>query len=165
MMSGENGVKELDLKDSELFISYTKVNNTPWSIGVVASSKEILSSANKIAAYQRILAIIFTLIGIVISGIIRKYLSSKIEAIEQYAYQLSSCNLSYKGEEGKKDDFGQVIESLNAGVGLLGSTIGEVMHNSAEISKLFTFVIQKPEMLCKQTTLNVVLGGEGGYYD
>ena len=135
IISDESDVEELKLKDSDIFISYAQVNNTPWSIGIVASSKEILSGINRIAVQQVVLAVIFTLIGIAISAIIRKYLSSKIKAIEQYAHELSLYNLSYRGEGNTKDDLGQVVESLNSGVAVLGATIGEVKHNSNEISK------------------------------
>ena len=135
IMSNESSVEEINLKDSDLFVSYAKVNNTPWSIGIVASSEEVLSGINKIAVYQTLLAVFFTFIGIIISLIIRKYLSTKIGTIEKYAAELSTHNLSYRGDIGKKDDFGQVIESLNSGVEVLGSTITQVKNNSNEIFK------------------------------
>lgn len=133
--SNETNVEELKLKDNDLYISYTQVKGTPWSIALVASSDEVLSGINKIAVNQIIIAIIFTVIGIIISLFIRKFLSAKVREIEQYAQELSKFNLSYRGKESTKDDFGQVIISLNSGIETLSSTIDEVRSNSDEICK------------------------------
>lgn len=133
--SNETNVEELKLKDNDLYISYTQVKGTPWSIALVASSDEVLSGINKIAVNQIIIAIIFTVIGIIISLFIRKFLSGKVKEIEQYAQELSDYNLSYRGKESTKDDFGQVIISLNSGIETLSSTIDEVRSNSDEICK------------------------------
>ena len=131
--SDKEDVEEIKLKDSDIYISYTPVNNTPWSLGIVASSKEVLGGIHKMAFLQIILAVIFMAVGIIISLFIRKYLLLKISTIEQYSEELSSYNLSYRGEANIKDDFGQVIESLNSGVEVLGDTISKVKSNSNEI--------------------------------
>lgn len=126
-------VEEVKTKDSNLYMSYTYVNNTPWSICLVASYKEVLSGVYKTALQQIILAVIFTVIGILISVVIRKYLSVKINAIEKYSEELSLYNLSYRGESNTKDDFGQVIESLNSSAEVLGETVSHVKSSSDEI--------------------------------
>ena len=133
IVSKESNVEELDLKDSHIFMSYAEVSNTPWSICLVASSDEVLSGVNKIAKTQFILAVIFTIIGIIISLVIGKYLAKKITAIEKYSEEFSSFNLAYRGDGNSKDDFGDVIKSLNSGVEVLNSTIKQVKSNSDDI--------------------------------
>lgn len=131
--SSETSVEKLKLKDSDIFISHTQVKNTPWSICLVASEKDILSGISEIAIQQVILTIIFIAVGIIISIFIRKYLSSEINNVKQYSSELSSYNLSYRGKARRNNEFGQVIEALNSGVKTLNSTMNEVKLNSNEI--------------------------------
>ena len=133
--SKETNVEELKLKDSDIFVSYTEVKNTPWSLCIVASNDEVFSGVNKLAVQQVILAIIFAVIGIVISIFIRKFLSRKIKDIEEYAEELSLYNLAYRNNTTTNDDFGQVVKRLNFGVDVLNSTINQVKVNSEEISE------------------------------
>lgn len=135
MFSKENNVEKLKLKDSDILISYTKVKNTPWSLCIVASYDEVFKEINKVAIQQSVLAIIFTIIGIIISIFIRRFLSKKIKDIEEYAEEISLYNLTYRKDTSINDDFGQVLKKLNFGVNVLNSTINQVKVNSEEISE------------------------------
>ena len=130
----ETSVDEIKVNNSDIFISYTEVKNTPWSLCIVASANDVLSGINEITVQQSILTVIFIIIGIVISLFIRRYLSNEIRNIKQYSSELSSYNLSYRGNIKNHDEFSQVIEALNLGVDTLASTIKEVKVNSDEIS-------------------------------
>ncbi|GKX67172.1 methyl-accepting chemotaxis protein [Inconstantimicrobium mannanitabidum] len=131
--STTTSVEKLNLKDSSIFISHTQVKNTPWSVCLVVSQKDILSGISEIAVQQLILTILFIIVGIVISIFMRKYLSSEINNVKQYSSELSAYNLSYRGKVKTNNEFGQVIEALNSGVETLNSTIKEVKLNSNEI--------------------------------
>ena len=132
--SKETTIDEIKTKNTDIFMSYTEVKNTPWSICTVASADDVLSGIRDIAGKQIILTIVAIIIGILISILIRKYLSSEIRYIKQYSSELSSYNLAYRGKVRKNDEFGQVIEALNSGVDALNSTMNEVKSNSNEIS-------------------------------
>lgn len=134
MKSKETTIDEIKTKNTDIFMSYTEVKNTPWSICTVASADDVLSGIRDIAGKQIILTIVAIIIGILISILIRKYLSSEINYIKKYSSELSSYNLAYRGKVRKNDEFGQVIESLNSGVDALNSTMKEVKSNSNEIS-------------------------------
>ena len=127
-------IDEIKSKDTDIFMSYTEVKNTPWSICTVVSSDDVLSGINDIAGKQIILTIIAIAVGIVISILIRKFLSTEINYIKKYSSELSEYNLGYRGEIKKNDEFGQVIEALNSSVETLDSTMKEVKSNSGEIS-------------------------------
>lgn len=133
IISNKASVEELEVEKSNIFISHTQVTNTPWSICLVASEKDVLSGVVEIAMQQVVLTIIFIIVGIVISIFIRRYLSAEINNVKQYSSELSSYNLSYRGKARKNNEFGQVVESLNKGVETLNSTIKEVKFNSNEI--------------------------------
>lgn len=132
--SKETSVDEIKINKSDIFMSYTKVENTPWSICTVVSAEDVLSGINEIAVQQVILTIAAIIIGVLISTLIRKYLTSEIRYIKQYSSELSSYNLAYRGKVRKNDEFGQVIDALNSGVDALNSTMKEVKSNSNEIS-------------------------------
>lgn len=132
--SKETAIDEIKTKNTDIFMSYTEVKNTPWSICTVASADDVLSGIRDIAGKQIILTIVAIIIGILISILIRKYLSSEINYIKKYSSELSSYNLAYRGKVRKNDEFGQVIEALNSGVDALNSTMKEVKSNSNEIS-------------------------------
>lgn len=134
MKSKETTIDEIKTKNTDIFMSYTEVKNTPWSICTVASADDVLSGIRDIAGKQIILTIVAIIIGILISILIRKYLSSEINYIKKYSSELSSYNLAYRGKVRKNDEFGQVIEALNSGVDALNSTMKEVKSNSNEIS-------------------------------
>ena len=132
--SKETSIDEIKSKNADIIMSYTEVKNTPWSICTVTSAEDVLSGIDDIAHKQIILTIIAIIVGVVISILIRKYLSSEIRYIKQYSSELSSYNLAYRGQVRKNDEFGQVIEALNSGVDALNSTMNEVKSNSNEIN-------------------------------
>ncbi len=129
----ETAVNEIRTDNENLLIAYTEVKNTPWSICTVVSSEEVLSGIRETAIEQIIITILAIIVGIVISLLIRRYLSSEINHIKQYALELASYNLAYRGETRNNDEFGQVINSLNNGVETLNSTMKEVKSDSNEI--------------------------------
>ena len=132
--SKETSIDEIKSKSTDIFMSYTEVKNTPWSICTVVASEDVLSGINQIAVKQVILTIVAIIIGGVISLLIRKYLSVEINYIKKYSSELSAYNLGYRGKAKRQDEFGQVIEALNSGVDTLDSTMKEVKLNSSEIS-------------------------------
>lgn len=129
----EGAVENLKIGESNLYISHSKVNNTPWTIYLVSSSTDILGGINEIAVQQVMSAFVFIIVGVMISIFIKRYLTSEIDNIKKYSTELSSYNLSYKGVAKENNEFGQVIEALNSGVDALNTTITEVKLKSDEI--------------------------------
>lgn len=131
--SDNTNVEEIKLSGNDTFISYTPVENTPWSIALTISSDEALKDINEIGRQQILLFIICTLIGIAISIFIKRSLSRELNKIKEYSTELSSYNLSYRGTSEHNNEFGQVINSLNSGVDTLNKTMIEVKQSSDEI--------------------------------
>jgi methyl-accepting chemotaxis protein len=131
--SDKTNVEETNFSGEDVYISYAPVENTPWSIALVASSDEVLKDINEIGKQQLLLFIISLIIGITISILIRRNLSKELNKIKNYSSQLSSYNLSYRGTSENNNEFGQVINSLNSGVDALNKTMIEVKESSNEI--------------------------------
>ena len=83
---------------------------------------------------QIIIAIVIIIFAVIISYVVKKSLSIKIEKIRKQTSELSKYNLAYKDETEYKDEFGEVINSINESVDVLNDTINEVKQNS---NKLF----------------------------
>lgn len=131
--SDKTSVEETKFFGEDIYISYTPVENTPWSIALIASSDEVLRDINEIGKQQILLFIVSIVIGIVISIFIKITLSKELNKIKNYSSELSSYNLSYKGISTQNNEFGQVINSLNSGVDTLNKTMFEVKVSSNEI--------------------------------
>lgn len=131
--SNKTDVQEIMLDNKDTFIAYTPVENTPWSICLTVSSSEVLSGINEIGRQQLLLFIISIIVSIGISILIKKDISKELNNIKTYSYELSSYNLSYRGSSKANNEFGHVINSLNAGVDSLNKTIFHVKESSDEI--------------------------------
>lgn len=121
----------LDGKDS--FISYTHVEGTPWQIVLVASSDEILLPVKKSSFIQLLLLGAAIIISVLISFIIKIYLTNEISSIKNFANALSKYDLSYRGKINHHDELGDVITALNSGFEDLNNTISQVKSSSSEI--------------------------------
>ena len=132
--NGESGTKEIDLDGQKIITTYNPVENTPWSIVLVANEDEVLAGIDKMVLVQIIIAIVITIFAVIISYVVKRSLSIKIEKIRKQTLELSEYNLAYKDETEYKDEFGEVINSINESVDVLNDTINEVKQNS---NKLF----------------------------
>ena len=132
--NGESGTKEIDLDGQKIITTYNPVENTPWSIVLVANEDEVLAGIDKMVLVQIIIAIVITIFAVIISYVVKRSLSIKIEKIRKQTLELSEYNLAYKDETEYKDEFGEVINSINESVDVLNDTINDVKQNS---NKLF----------------------------
>lgn len=131
---GESGTKEIDLDGQKIITAYNPVENTPWSIVLVANEDELLAGVDKMVLLQIIITIVIIIFAVIISYVVKRSLSIKIEKIRKQTSELSKYNLAYKDETEYKDEFGEVINSINESVDVLNDTINEVKQNS---NKLF----------------------------
>ena len=132
--NGESGTKEIDLDGQKIITAYNPVENTPWSIVLVANEDELLAGVDKMVLLQIIITIVIIIFAVIISYVVKRSLSIKIEKIRKQTSELSKYNLTYKDETEYKDEFGEVINSINESVDVLNDTINEVKQNS---NKLF----------------------------
>ena len=132
--NGESGTKEINLDGQKIITAYNPVENTPWSIVLVANEDELLAGVDKMVLLQIIITIVIIIFAVIISYVVKRSLSIKIEKIRKQTSELSKYNLAYKDETEYKDEFGEVINSINESVDVLNDTINEVKQNS---NKLF----------------------------
>lgn len=133
MNTQETSLSHLSLDNNNVFVSYAHVKNTPWQIGLVAFSDEILKSVNMSSFIQTFLLVISLIISVFISFVIKSYLSREITSIKKFASALSKYDLSYKGKINRNDELGEAITSLNSSFENLNTTVSQVKSNSENI--------------------------------
>ncbi len=132
--SGKQDISKINLDNEEVYVSYKPVENTPWSIVLVAPEKEIMNNINSIAKIQYILVIVGIVASILISLLIRKQITGELTKIIKYSEELSKYNLSYRDDSKiKNSEFKKVISSLNTSVDTLNETMSKVKLSSSEI--------------------------------
>ena len=131
---GETSAKELRLDDTNLYMVYTKVLNTPWSIALTAPLNEVLGGIKEIAISEALIAIGFVIVALLVLLAIRKSLGNEVENINNYSYELSNFNLAYRGEKKGDNEFAVLVDALNNSINILNSTMCLVKNDTAEIA-------------------------------
>lgn len=123
MIKGENGSGFYEKDGKEMFISFAPIPNTQWFLALVMSKNEIFSQANALKYNILVITIVFILIGIIIGYLISKSIKNPLIKIKEYAEQLSKCNLSYRINIKREDEFGQTAAALNSAIDSIGNII------------------------------------------
>ncbi len=129
-----NGIEDIKIDDKKAFVAYYPIDKTSWSIVLVSYVDEVLTGVNEMIIKQIIIGAISILAAIIISYIIKRGINIKLQNIKKQSEELSKCNLSYENNILYKDEFGDVVDSLNKSVGILNNTVIDVKYNS---NKLF----------------------------
>ena len=129
-----DGIEEIKIDGENAFVAYHPIDRTSWSIVLVSYRSEVLTGVNKMIINQVVIGILAIVAAIIISYTIKKRINLKLENIKKQSEELSKCNLSYDNDILYKDEFGDVIDSLNKSVGILNNTVTDVKSNS---NKLF----------------------------
>ncbi|MBU5316954.1 methyl-accepting chemotaxis protein [Clostridium bornimense] len=126
MKNRKTNVTSITLGGDKKYVAYTPVEGTPWSIALTVSKSDLLEKINTVGLTQLIIFAIAIIIGILISISIKRFIKNNLDNVINYSNELSSYNLSYRGDVKVNDEFGQVITELNNSVDSLSSTMSEV---------------------------------------
>lgn len=135
MIKAEKGSGYYIKDGKEMFMSYAPVPNSEWSMALTIPKQEIFSEANELEHKFLIMTMLFILIGMVVGFIISRSIKRPLLKIKKYAEQLSNCNLSHRISIDRKDEFGQVANSLNAAINNVEKIIYSVKLNGKDTLK------------------------------
>ena len=133
MKDRKTDVISITLDNDKKYVAYTPVEDTPWSIALTISESELLSSINKVGFTQLAIFIVAIIIGVTVSILIKRFIKNNLDNVKDYSDEISSYNLSYRGEVKVNDEFGQVITALNNSVDSLSNTMSEVKTSGDSI--------------------------------
>ncbi|AKA72240.1 methyl-accepting chemotaxis protein [Clostridium scatologenes] len=132
MIKEEKGSGYYVKDGKEMFMSYAPIPDTEWSMALTIPKQEIFNEANELKYKFIIMTILFILIGMVVGFIISKSIKQPLLKIKKYAQQLSNCNLSHRISIDRKDEFGQVANSLNTAINNVEKIIYSVKLNGKD---------------------------------
>lgn len=135
VVNKESGVKSFNNNGNDFLTTYNPIEGTNWSLVLAMPEDEILSGVKELGLFQTILSIIFVLIGIIISLLVRKWISNEVCKINRFSNELANCNLSHKEIAEGNNEFSDVIKSLNNSTTILADTMSEVNKTSDNLIK------------------------------
>ncbi|NMM64694.1 methyl-accepting chemotaxis protein [Clostridium sp. P21] len=129
MIKSEKGSGYYMEDGKEMFMSYSPIPDTEWSMALTIPKKEIFNEANVLKYKFIIMTILFILIGMGVGFIISRWIKRPLLKIKKYAEELSDCNLSHRISIKRKDEFGQTADALNAAINNVEKIIHSVKIN------------------------------------
>lgn len=114
MTKGETGIKEYKEDGEMLYISYTPIRGTQWSLGLTMPKEIMTSHIKSIRLNLWILIMIVVFLFIIASIFISKYLVSKpIKKLVDVSEKLAVGDVDIHIERDSKDEIGILMESFN----------------------------------------------------
>jgi len=136
MTQGDSGKGEYYFQGVEKYVGYAPVNNTNWSIAVVADKNDILSQLTSLNVSLVLAAIVFLAIGITFIYIISKGISDPIERTSQHLGRLAEGDLSFEVSSkyiNNQDEIGQMARAITEMKTSLSSMILSIKESSSSI--------------------------------
>ncbi len=152
MSSKDSNVEVYPIDSQDTYVAYTPVEGTPWSLGLTITNDEIFAGIKDTRTKQIFMSLVAIIIGMIISLLIKRTISTELGNVKKYASELSACNLSYRSNTKRKDEFGYVIMSLNEGFHFLNKAMTSVKEesngifsNSSEIDDMLKIISHEIE--------------------
>lgn len=127
------GIRDMSLDGQADYISYMPIEGTDWSIALVSDKSEVLAGVYRSAVVQAILFLLAILLGIFVTRRISRTITTELASVNDYARALANCNLAYRGQAQRMDEFGETIAALNRGSDSMGNSMEAVRGRSQEI--------------------------------
>ena len=130
MINGENGSDTYKEDGKEKLITYTAILNGKWSLGIVQDSEQAFAKINDLKNKIIIFSIIFIVIGIIIAKIMSLSIMKPLKQIKDYSKSLEKLDLTSAIKTKRKDEFGQVIDSINNASADLKTMVARIKNSS-----------------------------------
>ncbi len=134
MMSGESGVADYNYEDVNYFVAYSPIEGTTWSLAVSLPSAEGLRPINELRNYMLRFAVVFLVIGAILSFFITLGIKRPLNKMKIFAMNLAEGNLTTKIEVKQKDEFGETCEALNLARNNINKLISGIIDRSQDLS-------------------------------
>lgn len=134
MIQGESGFKECTYEGKDYFTAYEPIPNTSWSLALALPKDEGLAKVNELGNYMIFIAIIFIIIGILAAYGIAQGIKKPLNQIKNFATEFANCNLSYRINTKRSDEFGQTCIALNKAQNNIQNMVKTIMENAETLS-------------------------------
>ncbi|MFL0196577.1 methyl-accepting chemotaxis protein [Clostridium sp. WILCCON 0269] len=132
MINGKSGSGYYSEDGKGMFMAYSPIPNSNWSLGLTIDQKEIFSEV-QVLKYKIIsMTVVFILIGLFIGLFIAGTIKKPLLKIRKYALELSKFNLGYRIKIKEKDEFGDTAAALNYAMDDIAGIIEQVEKQSSQ---------------------------------
>lgn len=134
MVDGKEGYQTFIENNKRNIIVYTPVLEGKWSLGIVQDQKQA-TARTTILSYQILgVSAIFFLIGIVVAIFMSRQIKKPLIQIKNYAKALEKQDLTSAIQVRRKDEFGQVMESINVASANLRNTMLKIKNGTDQVN-------------------------------
>ena len=136
MISGASGFNSYKVDGENMYISYTPIPNTQWSLGCAIPEDEIMAPINGLKNFMIVLTVIFMAVGLVIIFILSASITRPLKKITKVTDELAKGNLDTDININRGDEIGKLGLSLHALVERLKGYIGYINEISFLLNEL-----------------------------
>lgn len=134
ILNDSNGiVKFQSEKKEDKRIYFANMPNTDWTVGIVASEKEILQPVSTLLNNLIVVSAILIIVVIVAIHFYVRYITKNLNKVKDLSLQLSNGDLTGTLDIRSEDEFGAMAHNFNHMIGNLKTTISGVLNRATEV--------------------------------
>ena len=134
MTAGKNGVEKYVFEGISKSCGYAPVKSTGWSIGLTLSDSEFLAPIFLVRNIIASIGIVFLLLGIIISLLFARSISSRLKQSVEFASKIADGDLTATIDIRQKDEIGQLAISLKDMSSNLNRILQEINSASDQVA-------------------------------
>ena len=128
MIEGKSGLEKYTYNNEKNIIIYRPILDGQWNLGIVMNKDSTYSMITDMKNKIMLLSAVFIILGVVIAKIMSKFTVKPLKLIAEHSKNLEQLDLSTSIVSKNKDEFGDVINSINIAFGKLKNIVTEIKH-------------------------------------
>lgn len=138
--TGNSGIINYNLKNSNKVVSIVPIPNTTWSLGLGAPEKQITAGVDVLKELLIILTIVFLIIGIIIAVLLGKSITKPIIYYVSVLDRMAQYNITHEfnkkaeGYANRKDEIGIMATAVDTLQANLKQLVGNIALSSEQIA-------------------------------
>ena len=128
MIEGKSGLEKYTYNNEKNIIIYRPILDGQWNLGIVMNTDSTYSMITDMKNKIMLLSAVFIILGVVIAKIMSKFTVKPLKLIAEHSKNLEQLDLSTSIVSKNKDEFGDVINSINIAFGKLKNIVTEIKH-------------------------------------
>lgn len=128
MIEGKSGLEKYTYNNEKNIIIYRPILDGQWNLGIVMNTDSTYSMITNMKNKIMLLSAVFIILGVVIAKIMSKFTVKPLKLIAEHSKNLEQLDLSTSIVSKNKDEFGDVINSINIAFGKLKNIVTEIKH-------------------------------------
>ncbi|MDF2884709.1 MAG: methyl-accepting chemotaxis sensory transducer with Cache sensor [Clostridiaceae bacterium] len=136
MVNGEKGSSTYSYNGQQKFLAFAPVQNTTWSLAVVADQSEIYSELQHLKIYIVGFAILFVILAAIIVYIVSNSVTKRVKLATDYLVTMASGDFSNIVSENHfkiKDEIGTMLQAVDTMQKSIKAMLHSVTDNSTKI--------------------------------